>query len=451
MGIGVHEPPPLLLRLKGLFGPAHRPFWLIVANGVIFQGSQAMIDGRRVGAAFLMELTGRDWIVGLVIGLNMAMMGLPQLYTAYVLSDGRPRMAMYVSGAHLRWGSLGLLVVAVLTLRGHPMLLAGLVVALLGLCSAATGLGLPAFGDVVSRTVEPHRRGRLFGLRLLFGGFLALLMGGVVNRVLAPDSVLPFPYNYALLFSFGLFFLVTAQLCFMRIDEPPTRPRERPANSFPAYLRHVARQLVREPDARHFALFAAVSTLAWAPLALLVPYAMGGFGLDASVTGWFVATGVLAGAATNPFWMWVSDRRGNRLVLRLVSAGALTAVALASLTPAVAAAYDRLFGLPAPLFWLLLVNGVAEAAMTGGMIGGNNYVYELAPEGEVPRYVAAINSSVAPISAIAYPLCGWIAQRFGYPVVFGFAGLFATARLVTALLLAEPRRAAERDTGPQEV
>lgn len=436
------RPIPWLRKLRGhLAEDGGRTFWLVVLNGVIFQASAVMLDGRRVCAALLMELTGREWMVGLVVGIAMAAMGAPQLYTAYLLSDGRRRMPLYIRGAQVRWAALALLVLSTATLGRHPLWMAGMVLLCLGLTWAGTGVGIPAFGDIVSRTVDAQRRGKLFGHRLLFGGLFSLVLGALVKRVLSPDFSIRFPYNYALLFGVGLVMLISAQLCFMQVHEPEVRGHQRNYPTFLGFLSRSTRRVLKDPDAVRFVAYSASSNLAWAPLALLVPYAMKELHFDASVTGSLVVVGVLASSLSNPVWAWLSDHVGNRVLLRLTAAGAIVALALLALSSAVAEQFSTIAGVPAALFWILLVNAAAEMANTGAMIGRNNYVYEMAPSGGVATYIALLNFLTSPIAALAYPLCGWLAGRYGYPIVFAISGVFGVVRIFAAVRLSEPRHA----------
>ncbi|MBI2297357.1 MAG: MFS transporter [Armatimonadetes bacterium] len=434
------RPIPLASFFERVFAPRHRAFWLVVGNGVLWQMSYVLVDGRQVIAALLMQLTGREWLVGLTLGMGTAVMSFPQLYAAYLMADGRARMPFYRFGAHVRWGAVAVLSVALALFHHRPLLLAGMVVCCLATTWAGLGYGSVAFGDIFARTVPARLRGRCFGLRLLGGGLIACALGGLVRRMLGEHSPLAFPFNYVLLFGISLVLLILGQSCFMCIDEPPLPARERPEGGFGPFVRHAASVLAGDRDALRYALFGTFTPAAWAPLILILPYALTQFGMHAGVAGWFVVVGVVAGVASNPFWAWASDRSGNRVCLRLTTALALAAVGLLALTPLVAERYRTIGGISAPLAWLLLVNAISEIALVGSSIGRTNYAYEIARDGDVPLYLAVFSAFTAPASCIGLPLLGWVAGRFGYPVVFAVAGLCGTAAVAMTLFLSEPRR-----------
>ncbi|MCC7493019.1 MAG: MFS transporter [Fimbriimonadaceae bacterium] len=428
-------------RLTWLFSQPNHAFWLIVLNGVLFQLSFALFDPRRVVAAFLTDLTGREWLVGLAIAIQPTSMTLPQLYASHQVADGRPRMPYYIRGAAVRWVGTWLAVLAVVTLHRQTLLLATLFLLLIGVIGAGTGLGVVAFGDIVIRTVPAHRRGRLFGLRIALGSLLALAMGGLVKRVLSPSFPWPFPYNYALLFAISAVILMLAQACFMRVQEPPVEPRPRPAEHFGGYLRHAWRVLRRDPNAQRYILYRLVAPAGWVPVSLSVPYAMKVLGFGAQVVGWFMIASVLAAAASNVVWARLSDRVGNRVCIRLGTACVVTGVGLMALTPLIGEAVAGSGPNSVVLIWLIAVNALSEVGQTGVNLGGLNYTYELAQGPEAPLYIGALQSFSAPALAITPPLMALLAQRHGYPAIYVLGLLLGAMALYTTLLLREPRRA----------
>lgn len=426
-------------RLEAVFAPQHRAFWLIVLNGVLFQLSWALFDARYVVAAFLTTLTGHEWVVGLANSIQATSMMLPQLYASHQVADGRPRMPYYIRGAHIRWTAMAILVIGVLALARFQVALAVLFLGMLAMMGFGVGLGVVAFGDIVTRTVAPHRRGRCFGLRLALGGLGSTVLGVMVRWLLADGSPFGWPYNYALIFLVSLLFLFTAQLFFMRIDEPPSERRPRPAESFRGFVRHALRVLRDDRAAARYALYRLLDPLATAPMLFITPYMMNRFGFRDDVVGPLVSTGVVAGALSNVVWASVSDRVGNRAVLRGAAMLVLLSLAMLAAAPHVMARYDG--GEPGRLTfaWLLGSNAVVQVCMTAINLGRLNYLYELAPPGEVPLYVGLLNTITSPVTAIAPPLVGFMAGRAGYEPVFVVGLTVALWGLLLTLRLDEPR------------
>ncbi|NUP99008.1 MAG: MFS transporter [Armatimonadetes bacterium] len=425
-------------RLRAVFGEEHRPFWLIVLNGVLWRLSAEVFDGRRIVAAFLTQLLGKEWVVGVALAIQPGVTSFPQLYESYVVSDGRERMPYYRVGAWIRRGAMALMILAVVVLAHHPVWLGAVFIPLLGLLGLGEGLGSVAFSDIVTRTVPAHRRGRMFGLRMAVGGLLAFGLGLTVRHILSPSFVVPYPYNYTILFAVCLVFLVLSQNCFMRIEEPPIRRRERPAPDFVSFLRRAAALIHGDRNALNYLIYRSVTPAMTMPAAFLVPFAMRQLKFDAGVVGLFVSSAVIASSVSNVWWAWISDRRGNRMLLRLGVATILAALGMLALTPALAEVWG-----PAArgqlLLWVVVVNALTEVGLTGLVIGQINYNYEIAPPGEVPLYTGLISTSTAPALIVLPPLFGLAAEHYGYPTIFAAGLLAGIVALLLSLRLHEPR------------
>lgn len=417
----------------------HRAFWLIVANGVLVRLYFEVFSPKRVVAAFLTQLTHREAMVGLALAIGPATSCLPVLFCSHRMEDKVKRMPYYALGARLKWVSLFLVLVSVLTLSGRPVLLAWVFIGLLGIFGLGDAVGGPAFGDVVARTVAPGRRGRMFGLRVAIGGVLAFFAGDLIRRLLGPDSPWHFPYNYFVLFAAAFAFLVAAQFCFMQVEEPPLdRPREaRPP--LRDYLRSALELLRRDRNAWGYCLYRNLSPLGWVPAAFIIPYALDRLHFNPSVVGTLVSSGVVCSSVSNLFWGSLGDRHGNRRVLTLSSGLLLLAALTLALTPLVARHYPAAGGSHVLLLWLLVVNALGEIGLTGAGNGQLNYLYDLAPDDQVPLYVGAVSTAAAPMMIGAPLLIGFLASRCDFQVVFVLGVVCSVAVVGASLLLGEPR------------
>lgn len=426
-------------RIRRFFTPEHRPFWLIVANGAIFQLSLALFDPRGVVAAFLMDLTGSSALVGVALAVGPASTTLPQLYESHVLADGRRRMPHYIKGAHTRWGAFACIIAATVLLHRHATLLAWLFLIGVTVVGFGTGIGIVSFGDILTRTVPPHRRGRLFGLRVAIGSVLAFAAGGLIDSLLGSRSPLPFPYNYAVLFAFSGLFLMMAQFCFMRVEEPEPEPSERPADTFWSFVRHVIAVIRHNRNASRYLLYRNLAPVAWTPVAFAVPFAMKELQLSAGVVSWFVVAGVVAATSSNVFWAWLSDRVGNRSLLRLGSAVSMVGVGLLALTPLIDGQVPG-GTMPWALVWLLAVYALAEMGRIGVQIGSLNYIYELGSGPDVPMYIGSMNTFSAPALLLSPLLMGRLAETYGFTMINLIGMIFGAWALLLTVKLHEPRR-----------
>lgn len=422
-------------RLRRVFADEHRAFWLIVANGVLARLFFEVFSVKRVIAAFLTELTHREWMVGVALAVGPLTSCVPVLLFSHAMEHRSARKPFYRLGAQIKWIAQFILLASVLLLPRHPVLLAWMLITMVAIYGLGDAVSLPAFGDIVARSVPAWRRGRLFGLRVAIGGTLAFLAGDLIRRMLGAGSPVAFPYNYFVLFLTAFFILLGAQYCFLRVEEPPL---ERPAPArmpLRAYLRHAGATLRGDRNAWRYALYRNLSPIGWLPAAFIVPYALDRLHFNAGVVGVLTSTAVIASSASNLGWGSLGDRRGNRAVLALSSLLLLVAAVLLALTPLVA-----LHGSQRDLLvWLVVVNAVGEVGLVGMGNGQLNYLYDLAPDDQVPLYVGAVTTAAAPMAVLAPLLIGAAVHRFDYDVVFVLGVVFSAAVLLASLALGEPR------------
>ncbi|HAZ63219.1 MAG TPA: hypothetical protein DCZ72_06375 [Armatimonadetes bacterium] len=425
-------------RVRRAFSPEFRDFWLIVGNGVLFRLYFEVFNPKRVIAAFLTELTGQEWVVGLALAAPVLFAAVPTLYYSYRMETAPQRMPYYALGARIKWMSQLALLLSVFLLAGNPLLLALLFVVTYGAFGLGDAMGIPAFGDVVARTILPRRRGRLFGFRVAIGGVLALAIGVLISWALRDPPPLAFPFNYLLLFGIAFVFLVAAQFMFMRVHEPALRHQLEAPPPLRRYLGNAWRMMLADRNARYYILYRNLSPLAWTPAAFLIPYALKELGMSGAVVGYIVTTSVIASSISNLFWGSMGDRRGNHQVIRSSTLWLLVSAIGLALTPLLVGR----IGAGWLLGWLLLVNMIGEVSLVGMGNGGINYQYDLAPDDRVPVYVAAINTAAAPVQILAPLAIGAALMVWGYALVFWAGVGFSLVAFLGTLQLGDPRQTA---------
>jgi MFS family permease len=133
---------------------------------------------------------------------------------------------------------------------------------------------------------------------------------------------------------------------------------------------------------------------------------------------------------SNVVWGYISNRRGNKLVLVAVSGVAVLCPVLALL------GVHFLPGLP--LVSLGAVFFLIGSSWGGLGLGYNNYLLDVSPDDQRPAYLGFMNTFLAPallLSAVGGLIIDWTS----YEVLFAIAGGAGLAALVFALELEEPR------------
>lgn len=305
-----------------------RSFALGVFNGAAFSLAEALIDPPLVLTWFVSQITSSNLLAGLVAPLGNAGWFLPQIFISARIQRMERKMPSYTLSAVIRIVIWMLLITTVWIVDDPQVLLVSFFV-LYTIARLTSGLAGLTFFDVVAKTIPVQRRGSFFGWRQLLGGLLGLGGGWVVKTVLNHPA-LPFPDGHALLFALYCVVMVPGLVSFIMIREPPGTIVNAPA-TIGKQLRR-ARQLVRENAAyrRHSSARVAI-ILAGTALPFYGIYARSVLGAPEGMVGIYVATRIGAQLFLNLPWGRLSDRRGNRRVMQLLSlgSGATSLLALA--------------------------------------------------------------------------------------------------------------------------
>ena len=410
-----------------------RSFALGVFNGTAFRFAETLIDPPLILTWFVSQLTSSNLLIGLVAPMGNAGWFLPQIFVSTRIQRMERKMPSYAIAAVIRTIAWLLLAAAVWLVDDPRFLLAGFF-ALYAIARLSAGLAGLTFFDVVAKTIPARRRGRFFAWRQLLGGLLGLGGGWIVKTILYHPA-LPFPRGHAVLFLLYCAVMAPALAAFALIREPPG-----PVVAEPVTLGEQLRRAGRlwRTDRVYRRYIAARLSLAMANVALPFYgiYAKNVLGAPEGMVGIYVVARVGALLLSNLLWGRLSDERGNRLVMRLVSLGsglaALSALALVGMMGLLRPQGAWLPYLALPLFFL------DGAMLPAQILSGSNFLLELVPGAERPLYLGLSNTLMGVVVLISG--LGGLVVDF-----FGFAGLFAVslglclAGYVFASGLPEPR------------
>lgn len=410
-----------------------RSFVIGVINGSMFMLAETVIDPPLVLTWFVSRLTSSNLLIGLVSPLGDAGWFLPQVLLAARLQRMPRKMPMYVVGAVSRITAWMAVALAVWLIRDPLWLLISFytlyVVARLTACLS----GIPFF-DIVAKVIPARRRGMFFAWRQLIGGVLGLA-GGWIVRVVLNHPELPFPYGHAVLFSLYTFFLSISLWSFVAVREPPGVAADGPI-TLVSQLRR-AFQLVKENMTyRRYILAQVCLALGGIALPFYGIYAKTALGAPEDMVGIYVVVRSAAALLANLPWGRLSDRHGNRLVLRLMSAGnALTVLNALGLLVAVDVFRPQGGWLPYLALPLFALDGMVRPA---AMLVGNNFLLELVPEAERPLYLGFFNTLMG-VVVLGSGFGGLLVDAFGFCGLFLVSLALSMVGFVLANQLPEPR------------
>jgi len=407
-----------------------RNFGFGVINGILVMAGQAFFHPTYVVAVLLFQLTGLKAFAGLMLFVDVLGWNWPQLWVSHRM-EGQPRaLPWYRKALVVRVTTyLGLLCV-VYSLRwgGAGWVYAIIIVVLVFAYRTGVGFAGVPFYEVVCKTVPVGWRGRYFGLRRILGGILAALSGLLVQRFLKGE----FPQSYFWIFLWGFWGLVLGPALFTFVKEPPGDVLPR-TPSFFSYVRRTGDIFRHDAAFRKLVGFSVFFGLANWGRALYGIYCIERLGVQKSFMGDLIALDMTVTVVSNLIWTYLSDRHGNRIVLRWAS----FLVIIAPLGLLLASIFKHL---AMPI--VLVSMGLGGFAGTAHLMGWLNMLLEIAPGDTRPRYVGLMNLIKMPLSAFPM-LAGILADQFSYGLVFGIAILSSLVLIIVSRGMPEPRRKLE--------
>lgn len=374
-------------------------------HGVFYRAGMAFSEPTSVLPVFLTHFTGSLTMIGVFSALIQGGGMLPLFFVANRLERVRRKKPVLLAAIWIRaaaWGILGMLVF--FWRDGDTTLVLMALLTLLFIFSFAGGVATVPFNDLWAKVLPATMRGRFFGHRQLWGGVMALGAAYVVKRVLG-NPELVFPNNFGLLFLFSFAFLVISYIALSSVREPEGAIIDAPRN-LSTFLGQSLR-MVRED--RNFGLFLLSRlTIGFTAFALpfYVIYGKQELQMPAERIGILIGSQVAGSILSNIVWAELSDRVGNRIVIRLTG---LVSV----LIPVLTLVSTRFFGDTL----LVVVFALIGVQISGTGIGFKNYLLEIAPAPLRPAYIA-VSGTLAGLLFILPIAGGFVVDLWGYRAAF---------------------------------
>lgn len=391
----------------------------------------SLISRETVLPLLVSKLTASPVAIGLVPAVYSLGIYLPQLIGASV-AEGMPRKKTFVAligglGERLPYLLAGIAVLLLAERNPTAALIA--LVAAFGISGASAGFATPAWFDLISKVIPVRRRGLFTGLGHGLGALMGVAGAVVIAFVL---EQWPYPQSFALLFVLA-FVSMAISWTGLALNREPANPSVRETTSLASYLRRLPATLRADPNfARYIWSMGVVRAGTMAGSFYLV-YGVERFQLGGAEVG--LLTGVLIGcqALLNPIWGLIGDRYGHKLVL----VGGAASLALAAAVAALAPSWP----------WLVLVFTLVGAFLSADTASFLTIIPEFCADEDRPTYIGLTNTLLAPVTALAPLLGGWLAAQAGYPPMFALTALVTAAGAVLlGRRVREPRRA--RATAP---
>ena len=398
-----------------------------VLHGAFYRAGIAFSDPTSVLPVFLNHFTGSLTMIGLFSALMQGGGVLPQLFVANRLERVRRKKPVLLVAIWVRaaaWGVLGVL--AYYWHGGDATLVLAALLMLLFIFSFAGGVASVPFNDLWGKTLPATIRGRFFGHRQLWGGVMALGAAYTVKRVLGNESLV-FPNNYGVLFLLSFGFLVISYIALSSVREPAGAIIETPRR-LSVFLDQSLRMAWNDRDLGRLLLSRMTIGFGAFALPFYVLFGKHELQMPTGQIGTLVGAQVAGAILSNIAWAELSDRLGNRSVIRLTGVVGLLIPALTLISRHVGGSS-----------LLVVVFGLIGCHISGMGIGFNNYLLEIAPAPLRPAYIA-MSGTLAGSSFLLPIAGGLVVDLWGYEATFTVTAVVAVAGLLCAMSLKCVRR-----------
>jgi len=404
-------------------------FWASAIDGGSFSFLLSLLSPVVVLPYYVGQYTDSDLLLGAVYMLYALGRFLPQTLAANLIKHRARKKPFMIKMALLE--RVGLILMLLNTLIPPSLGSCWILLMFFGgyaLLTFSLGFMSPAWLDFLAKAIY-KRRGIFFGVLNTTGGILGIFGGIALRAVMARYS---FPRNFTVAFGIAFvasLFSLAALLSYREVPSPFITAR----TSLLQHLRSLPSLLRRDSNFRHFISSRAVVGFADMALPFYAVYATRRIGDSAVQVANFNLTLMICQAMSTLLWGYLGDRKGYRLIYRLVT---VTGFATAGLSLVVSS-----------LGGYLLVFTLLGITLGGVLIADTNMVLEISPREQTPTYVGLMNTMVGPVMGLAPIVGGLLASRWGYSSVFIVAmAAQALGWVGMSILVKDPRCSQRSET-----
>ena len=370
-------------------------FWMALDNMMfyfIFMG----MSPYTILPFYIQKFMDSKVLVGLIPTIYLVGSTLPQIIMAEFLRKRRERKKYLLTAAFIqRMGILGIFLLSLAQPRFNlqPKMTLLIFFTMHTLQHFASGFYMPAWVDFLGKSI-PRKRGILFGVSNLMGGFMGLGVGWLLSYLL---EQYPFQQAMPIIFGISLFASLISFISIINWKEviPPEEFFEE------AKEKEVTkREVLADRNFLNYLIWRGSLVI----LEIATPFysisALSQLRLEAAQVGVFTTILSFSQAILNPLWGWLGDQKGFLLIIKISAAAGVLAAVLAISTPT--------------LYIYYLIFFLVGFMLSGLQIASINIIFDFSPKHLVPLYTAVSQIALTPLSSIVPLLGGVIAEKFGY-------------------------------------
>lgn len=402
---------------------------LMVLNGGLMQMAMAFVSSDMVLPAFVQTLTTSTFLIGMGGSLMRIGWAWPQVFISRMIEPLPRKMPIFLGAGAVRtllWIGVG--IVTIWIGPSPPTWFLPLFFILYALATSMMGITNVPWMDIIGKSVPSSHRARMFAIRRLVGGGLAMGAGALISWILSQSSGFGFPTNYGLLFVLSGIGTGLSISTFGAIHEPIEHVK-RSREALGSYMAGGFRLIKEDANFRRLCTVQILWGFGMMGAPFYVPFAISEFGIGTAYIGIFVAILQFSSILSNLLWAYLGHRFGNRSLLIGGSYAMALSIAVPLLSPMIPETpmgFSLVPGdeLTARIAFFSLTFVLSGFAMSGVFTGRMTYVLDIAPAGRRPTYTSFMNMSMLPqgfLPMLAGALVAWIT----------YSRMFLIALLVT--------------------
>jgi len=375
-----------------------------VINGVLFNLAAAFVHSGTLIPLFIAGLTDSKVLIGLFATIESFGWYFPQLLSGAIVSGRAESLWLYNRMAILRIICFGGIVALTLFVGAdNPLLLLGGFGILFITYSLSGGIAGVPFMEIVGKTIPIHKRGTFFGLRMFFGGLLAVAVGPLAKKII--DSY-EFPIDFGWLFGMAFVCITLGLISFSFAKEYPLA-QEQPYRGIKNNIRAGFALYRNDANVRKLVISRILSFFYLMAMPFYVIVATERLGISKAMAATYLSFEMVGYLGLNFLWAWLSNYISNKQLMKWGTLCLLVAPVIAIVSLFVNPGYF-IFGLA------FFFNG---AAASGSGMGFLNYLLEIAGDRDRPISIGLVHTLIAPAALLS--IAGGVVIEFlGLPTMF---------------------------------
>jgi MFS family permease len=407
-----------------------RNFAAHLAHGLLGQTGFRLLNAPTFLPAYIMILSGSEFVVGLCRAIQYLGMFLSPLFGASLIEHRRRVLPVgFLVGSMMRLQVLGIALAGLWLSPRETVVAIAICLFFFGLMMGMQGV---IFNFLMSKVIPVERRGVLVGLRTSLAGLTSGAVAYMGGLYLIEPNVMGNGYSVTFMIAFVLTCLGLSMLLFIKEPEPPVVRSQTPLSS---RLREIPDLLRSDPEFTVYTLCRSLATMGRMAVPFYILLVGDVIGV-ANESGRLVPRGetigilsvafIMANSVTNVLWGMLADRTGFRLVF------------IASLALWMGSA-----------LWLLQAESLSGfvvafvgigAGMGGFQMAAQNMVLEFGSRSDLPVRIALANSAQEFAGFIGPLLGGVLAVLYSKQSVISVSLLFQLGAIaLVSRLVIEPR------------